>query len=243
MQPSATGTTTTVTIGARPTTIGSLGCWFEGNTGRALSIPHIDQRLTIDRCQFYCTGYRFFGAENGNTCYCGDSIQNGAIPADLSACDIRCTGNRNEACGGLDTINIYEVEKNRYEGDDEVDPRVVTAVYEGCFAEPPEGRALRKIYTSPRQTREKCLMDCAYGGYFYAGLEDGTDCWCGNFLAIGTQQAGEGFCSSACGGNLLQSCGGPGALNLYRFIVSRSTLLFLVFSVGITDSLPQFRHP
>ena len=185
--------------------------------GSALSVPHIDRRLTIDRCQFRCFGYSYFGVENGRQCYCGNAIQNGAIPADMTGCDVQCAGNRNQVCGGDGMINIYQVQQAASPGQ----PRIVTYTYDGCYTEPEGGRALTKIYTSLQQTQDKCLRDCAYGGYTYAAVEDGTDCWCGNNLADGTQRARESDCTSPCSGDSFQSCGGTRRFALFKFLGSK----------------------
>lgn len=207
--------TITVTLGARPSTVGSLGCWFEGvNDYHALAEPHIDRSLTINRCQFRCFGYKYFGVEDGQECYCGNAIMNGAIPADMIACNTPCVGNRNEICGGRKLINIYQVSPFAPPGQ----PRVVAFDYEGCYSEPPDGRALTKLYTSQRQTQESCLRDCAYGGFAYAALEQGTDCWCGNTLAPGTVRVRKSDCTFPCSGDAYESCGGARRLAVFSYL-------------------------
>ncbi|KAM3075160.1 hypothetical protein ACMFMF_005839 [Clarireedia jacksonii] len=64
-----------------------------------------------------------------------------------------------------------------------------------------------------------CTFACAAASYNLAGLEYGTECWCGNSLSNGGVLAPEGTsgCSTLCTGNLSEYCGGTNRLDIYNY--------------------------
>ena len=53
--------------------------------------------------------YKFFGLQGGDECYCGDDDEN-FLPAQSSECDIPCSGNISEFCGGSWRMNLYSTQ-------------------------------------------------------------------------------------------------------------------------------------
>ncbi|TVY84936.1 WSC domain-containing protein [Lachnellula suecica] len=88
-----------------------LGCYSEGTSGRSLAWRQ-DQvsstSLTIESCLSACKtgGYSIAGVEFGQECYCGVVLGNGTLPQ-TSGCDVPCTGNSAEICGGSGTLNLF----------------------------------------------------------------------------------------------------------------------------------------
>ncbi|KAH9059870.1 WSC domain-containing protein [Lactarius vividus] len=60
-----------------------------------------------------------------------------------------------------------------------------------------------------------CVNHCVSKGLIYAGLENGTDCYCGNYLSTIAMNATVSDCDVPCAGNLAEMCGAPLRLNLY----------------------------
>jgi hypothetical protein len=89
-----------------------MGCYSEGTNGRSLAWRQ-DQlsttNLTVEECLYACKdgGYSFAGVEYGQECYCGVVLGNGTVPLDSTSCNIKCTGNSAEYCGGRSTLNLY----------------------------------------------------------------------------------------------------------------------------------------
>jgi len=71
------------------------------------------------------------------------------------------------------------------------------------------------------QTIDKCLAKCASGGYAYAGLEYGKECYCSNTLRANAVQAPESECAMRCAGD------GEFGSNLVFFLIWR--LCFYLF--------------
>ncbi|KAF9869506.1 WSC domain-containing protein [Colletotrichum karsti] len=104
-------------------------------------------------------------------------------------------------------------------------PRAVTKpaisgyTYQGCYVEPPNGRALEAVTGDDQMTLEMCAGICSTSNKVYFGVEYGRECWCGNQLATGaTIAADDSECSFPCPGNTAggETCGAGDRLNLYK---------------------------
>lgn len=65
--------------------------------------------LTIDKCKAACYAWDFTyaGVELGNECWCGNGIRN-EKPDDEAECNMPCSGNPTEICGGTARINVFQ---------------------------------------------------------------------------------------------------------------------------------------
>ncbi|KAM0794890.1 WSC domain-containing protein [Usnea florida] len=92
-----------------------LGCYNDSVTSRALTglaNPGIASQNSIEQCASGCIDFTYFGVEYGAECYCGNAIAGGSTvaagdTADTSGCNMVCSGNSTEYCGGPNRINIY----------------------------------------------------------------------------------------------------------------------------------------
>lgn len=67
--------------------------------------------MTIAPCQGTCqnAGYMFAGVEFGDECWCDNVIRGIGAPTSSSDCNMPCSGNASETCGGSNRINIYQL--------------------------------------------------------------------------------------------------------------------------------------
>lgn len=196
-----------------------MGCYQDTFATHARTLKTLlgeDGSLTIDSCRNICrvSGYQLSGMENGRECWCGNSIQDPSynIPAPLSDCSKTCPGDPKQFCGGGGRISL-----SRY-----VDPSKPAWVAMGCYKDryPATSHALQvKIDVDGATTIEKCQDRCYNSGYSYSGVEDGSDCWCGN---DGVQAPSdnvptdEANCNKPCSGDANVSCGASGYISLSR---------------------------
>lgn len=84
--------------------------------------------------------------------------------------------------------------------------------YLGCYADKPQ-RDINTQYTSNgSMTIEACSATCRRQGYKVAGLQYGSQCFCGNrYGRYGKSSA----CNMPCAGNKSQTCGGTWANSVY----------------------------
>ena len=76
----------------------------------------------------------------------------------------------------------------------------------GCFNEPENSRALNGTFdASSDMDTEFCRKFCNSGIYLYAGLEAGSQCFCGNVLTSGAVLQDDRYCNMSCPGNSSES--------------------------------------
>ncbi|XP_036308071.1 WSC domain-containing protein 1 [Pipistrellus kuhlii] len=88
--------------------------------------------------------------------------------------------------------------------------------YVGCFRDDGQERTLKGtvFFDLRKMTVSHCQDACAERSYVYAGLEAGSECYCGNRLPV--QSVGPEECKHECKGEKGSACGGVGRLSVYR---------------------------
>ncbi|KPI43064.1 putative fungistatic metabolite [Cyphellophora attinorum] len=89
----------------------SKGCWQDSVSNRVLGYRANTQGgLSIQQCTTACynAGDQIAGAEYAGECWCGASL-NGGRPGLDSQCDMVCSGNSSEYCGGSNALNLYQL--------------------------------------------------------------------------------------------------------------------------------------
>lgn len=89
----------------------ALGCYTDNVSARTLTtnVSPSDEIVTVYSCTTLCSqqGFQYAGVEYARECYCGNEISNGGAPAS-SGCDMACTGDHTEICGGANRLNLYQ---------------------------------------------------------------------------------------------------------------------------------------
>jgi len=90
-----------------------LGCYREDPEA---NLPHKvftngDRNLTPKKCQYLCRnkGYRYAGVQFGNECWCGNGTKGLGEKRSDDECNIPCSGDPEQNCGGVLRQNIYQV--------------------------------------------------------------------------------------------------------------------------------------
>ena len=88
------------------------GCYADQSNPRLLPIgANSTGSMTVTTCASICSsqGYAFFGVEYSYQCWCGNTLNPRAVPADQSNCNYACCAdNSSVACGGDGFIGVYE---------------------------------------------------------------------------------------------------------------------------------------
>jgi hypothetical protein len=207
------------------------GCFTDsGNPGALSYRTDLDfNNLTVEACVDFCKGishfplavditdfykgndFRYAGVEYYGECFCGATVA-GSL-SDPSNCAAPCTGNSSEICGGNSYISIYQ---------DPTFPPVNDSVitdynFVGCYSEGVGGRALeyQQNLNGDTLTVEECLFACKDNGFAFAGVEYASQCFCSVVLGNGSVPLDSSQCNMACNGNINETCGGSGTLDLY----------------------------
>ncbi|THX42582.1 WSC-domain-containing protein [Aureobasidium pullulans] len=201
-----------------------VGCATEGSGGRALnSSTLINTNMTLAQCAAFAKtkNTAFYGLENFNECYVGNGLASGAKIVDtatdisLSKCRYRCVGNFSQVCGGSGALSVYS---NPAYKPVQIVPNVGKYNSKGCVQEPTTGgRALKGgSTTATDMTVEKCIKYCLGKNFRFAGIEYGSQCYCGSQVEAGATTI---KCDTSklmlCPGNKYQFCGAGNLLNLY----------------------------
>jgi len=91
-----------------PTATGSLGCFKDDGKCDLDGHNFYDRNMTTQLCVSTCRdkGFSHAGTQYAGHCFCGNKY--GATgPAEN--CDTKCTGNRDEICGGAWANSVYKV--------------------------------------------------------------------------------------------------------------------------------------
>lgn len=89
----------------------SQGCYSEAKSGRLLTGPSYTNTsgMTVESCVNFCQAstptMKYAGLEYAQECFCGSSLPSTATTA--STCNMLCTGNSKEYCGGSSVLNLY----------------------------------------------------------------------------------------------------------------------------------------
>uniref|UniRef100_A0AAR2LCW1 WSC domain-containing protein n=1 Tax=Pygocentrus nattereri TaxID=42514 RepID=A0AAR2LCW1_PYGNA len=88
--------------------------------------------------------------------------------------------------------------------------------YIGCFLDDSKDRALKGMvfYDFRKMTSTLCQDTCTESGYQYAGLEYGSECYCGNRITSARMKEEE--CNLDCKGEKGSICGGVARLSVFK---------------------------
>ncbi|KAI1827931.1 heme peroxidase [Xylaria intraflava] len=100
------------TVGpSQPLTVGNYtwyGCRTEATGVRALTGGSlVNSTVSLEVCAAFCSGFKYFGTEYGDECYCGNAFSEGSVAAASSDCSMACSGNAKELCGAGNRLSVY----------------------------------------------------------------------------------------------------------------------------------------
>ncbi|KAI8174269.1 hypothetical protein K4K51_008982 [Colletotrichum sp. SAR 10_75] len=199
----------------------SLGCYNDNIPGRILAyrtgVAADDSLMSVLQCTAACkaAGFSHAGVEYSSECYCDNQIL-GTAASGQAGCNMLCSGNSTEYCGGGNFINVYK---------SSAAPKTASAVPagwtgQGCLKDNVLGRALgvgMAVAGGPASmTVESCVAACSAAGYQIAGVEYSQECWCDNQIQNGgVLTLPTDGCNMLCRGNTYETCGGSNRLNIY----------------------------
>uniref|UniRef100_A0A673IYU7 WSC domain-containing protein 1-like n=1 Tax=Sinocyclocheilus rhinocerous TaxID=307959 RepID=A0A673IYU7_9TELE len=94
--------------------------------------------------------------------------------------------------------------------------RYLRRTYIGCFLDDAKDRTLKGMvfYDFRKMTSTLCQDTCTESGYQFAGLEYGSECYCGNRITSARMKEEE--CNLDCKGEKGAICGGVSRLSVYK---------------------------
>ncbi|KAF2100795.1 copper radical oxidase [Rhizodiscina lignyota] len=195
------------------------GCYIDSTADRSLQGANTESDdMTNDNCITFCAnqGFNLAGTEFGAECYC-DFVINVARQSD-SDCNTPCNGDDSETCGAANRLTVYQ-----YNGSAPLGPLTNPGPpgwsSVGCYTDDVAARTLSTLVSTDggasNMSVVHCTDACNAGGFKFAGMEFGQECYCDNKLENGAVPATSG-CSSPCLGNVTEACGGSSRINIYE---------------------------
>lgn len=205
-----------------PTTLpngwASQGCWtdVQGRTIGAAGYASATA-MTAESCISFCEtrGFAYAGVEYSSECFCGNTLAPAAAQVAASACNMPCSGDALQPCGGGGRLNLFH---SAAVSGPKTNPGVNDFVHMGCYSEGTTGRTLTHgvsgaVVPEAQMTVDRCTAACASAGFSLAGVEYGSECFCGHVISNGGAPATG--CNMVCNGNSSEFCGAGGRLNVY----------------------------
>ncbi|KAH7032617.1 WSC domain-containing protein [Microdochium trichocladiopsis] len=87
--------------------------------------------------------------------------------------------------------------------------------YQGCWTDSGIASLSKRMPDDSSNSVDRCTKKCADAGYALAGMEFGTQCFCGDQLTSRATQVAERGCFQDCAGDDTQICGGGSRLSLW----------------------------
>lgn len=86
-------------------------------------------------------------------------------------------------------------------------------------------------------TIPKCKNTCYRRAYNFAGVQQGNQCWCGNFVA-GEWTKNQTDCNTPCTGDKTSICGGVQAVNVFQALANSkpTATISITSSIGAAKS-------
>lgn len=159
-----------------------VGCYKDVDTNnRTLkNLAFVGEtNLTIEACQAACGTFLWAGVENGKECRCGDEIQSPDINTnDTADCDFRCSGNDSQDCGGREGIYLYTSAADAADRWESL----------GCYVVEDSHVLRQQLNISTPNSHVACKNACNNAKYDYACVQNGSECWCDDMVAVGSDK-------------------------------------------------------
>eukprot|EP01113_Clastostelium_recurvatum_P034898 TRINITY_DN4795_c0_g2_i5.p1 TRINITY_DN4795_c0_g2~~TRINITY_DN4795_c0_g2_i5.p1 ORF type:complete len:1282 (-),score=325.43 TRINITY_DN4795_c0_g2_i5:874-4719(-) len=198
------------------------GCFQDSTTSRMInkvdfesdsSMPYMDQ----DLCKAMCAGlgYHIVGLQQNTHCFCA-SYDRSSVPVADAACQPgNCQNNSTQNCGG-------ELVNHVFHTSDPVPASSPSYEYVGCYRDDiRQGmRDLNMLGVTTSlggdivfgMTPRLCISLCYSLGASYAGLQYGSECFCGNSYG---RYGSSNWCNFGCQSESWSTCGGNAANDIY----------------------------
>jgi hypothetical protein len=224
------------------------GCYTDSRSNRTLGFvgdfPGAKEGgMAIERCQGACqnAGYVYAGVEFGSECWCDNLSRAGRGPGvqvSDSECNMTCTRNASEFCGGSNRLNIYQFIPTM----STISTTTLSFISIGCYTDLTSNRTLGFVGDFPgahgNMTIDPCQGACQNAGYVFAGVEFGDECWCDNVIRGIGAPTSSSDCNMPCSGNASETCGGSNRINIYQLTPATTTNATTSVTSTSTSAVP-----
>jgi hypothetical protein len=191
----------------------NAGCYSDSWTRTLANSVSVSSPFSRESCIAACdsAGYSYAGVENGNECYCSNTVASTGLKTSDADCLIPCAGNDAQSCGGGWRVNIFQKEDHATLN---WPPSGWSSL--GCYTDSSTRTLVGSSSTfNNMASTTDCIFTCLSTGYKFAGIENGNECYCSNAVATTGVPASGADCSTPCAGYPSNKCGGGWRLDIY----------------------------
>lgn len=104
----------------------------------------------------------------------------------------------------------------------------------GCYRDEKEYRLLSGYFTNFKRNNspKKCIQMCLQSGFPYAGVQYGTECFCGSDLPPSAAKLPDSSCNMKCPDDAKEVCGGYFSMNVFETGIAK-------FTPQIAETVPK----
>jgi hypothetical protein len=84
-----------------------LGCFWDFKPRVLNSKEHYDGAMTVQKCETFCKGYKYYGLQQSSYCFCGNTFAVNTKSRPESDCSSKCSGNSSQNCGATAANSLY----------------------------------------------------------------------------------------------------------------------------------------
>lgn len=168
----------------------------------------IDNSMTPTFCNSFCQSFPYYGVKAGNQCYYSHTVRDGCPKVEDRDCGAVCSGSKDctPKCGGTWRLDLYSSAGR-------TGPPAVNYTAQGCFIDQEVHELANGTYNDDSMTPQLCAG--LRKGYRYVGVENGSQCFCGNvWPSTNSEVEGRG-CNDTCPGDPALTCGVAWRMGLY----------------------------
>ena len=85
-----------------PGQAGKWEAWMKDEDGKLNNSPAA--------CKKFCEGFKYYGVQYKNQCFCGDKLYGKLKKVKESQCSAVCPGDASQKCGGGGKMNVYQAQ-------------------------------------------------------------------------------------------------------------------------------------
>lgn len=215
------------------------------NNVRALSGKSTStSSMTVESCAAFCSGYQYFGLEYASECYCGQTLtaatgsgctmlcagNNTELCGGSNALSVynsttlisstttTTTSTSTSTSTATTTTSSAPVSSNTSSSgttSSAAASSTSNAAYKGCWTDSSSRTLTTQANTNGQNTVASCRAACTALGLAIAGVEYGSECWCGSQMAAASTLVADSECNMACQGDSSSTCGAGNRLGVY----------------------------
>lgn len=104
----------------------------------------------------------------------------------------------------------------------------------GCFRDQSKKRLLSNYSKKlPDNSPTRCIDMCLQSGYEYAGVQYGSECFCGRVKPQDEFRLNDNYCNMECPLSPLEKCGGYFSMNVFHTGLPSEIFSFIISFFGI----------